>query len=172
MPNLASLAKADNDQSRTEYATRLIEVPDSDKILPYVRAVLSTVGDGSAHVVKGKGKEGILLTAPIGVSHFLDSVIKTDLSRFEGLAEFEQAIVYSPSFSFPAEIDGDDLLALVHVLKLIPPDMNCDKIQMTPDRGVLFISGPSDRKEYFKDNVLPSINQMIHLLEKPGFPSV
>lgn len=166
MHNLTTMTGDDVSSARTEYATRVLKVDHPEKVLPFVRAVLQTVGDGSAHVVPNVG---ILLTAPIGVSHFLDSVVVTDLKTLD--TEFEHATVYAPSLNFAKEIDGDDLLRIIGELKLVPPDMNSDWIQVTPDRGVLFVSGPPSRNPHFTKDVLPSLNRLMQLMEKPGFPA-
>lgn len=168
MHNLTTMTGENAPSSRTEYATRLIEVANPEKVLPFVRAVLETIGDGSAHVVTGT-KSGILLTAPIGVSHFLDSVVQTDLKNLT--AEFDHPVVYAPSITFTTEIKGDDLLRMVRELKLIPPDMNCEWVSVAPDRGALFVSGPPGRNTHFKTTVLPSLDRLMQLLGKPGFPA-
>jgi hypothetical protein len=153
-----------------EFSTRFVELKNAEPhtVLPYVLAVLDGLGLGSAHAVEGVGaKGGILLTTPVGISHFLESTITKNLDS-GGLKPFIHSIFYPPAVIVPAE--ATEIQAVIGALKLLPPDMDSIWLRVDNARSAIVVSGPPTREPHFKQEVLPRLRALAHNFEKPGFP--
>lgn len=181
MHKLLDTPNSDAINSGAEYTTRLVELVNVDArvVFPYVLAILESADLGAAQVVDGIGTHGgILLTTLMGVSHFLDSTIKTKLDN-ASLAKFGHSVFYTPSIIVPMSKVGSpnesangtvDIYKVICGLGLIPPDMKCEWIQIDERRSAILVSGPTSREADFKSDVLPSLTTLIRSLEKVGFP--
>lgn len=167
--DLHSMSEAP-DESRVEFSTRLIELQNAepDRVLPFVIAVLDGIGLGTAQAVKGVGGTGgILLTTPVGVSHFLESAINNHLDK-SSLERYFHAVHYPPVLIIPS--NDEAIQRSIDALELLPPDMNCNIVNVDDSRSAIVVSGPASRRADFTSDILPSLNSLVHGLEKPGFP--
>lgn len=152
------------------YETRYKGTKHADHILPFVLEALATVGLGSACVVrKGGTAKGIQLTAPVNLALLIISTIdeldQLDPPKFQG-KEFYPPLLH---------VAGNDgaISDVIRDLRLIPPDMCLAWIRVGDDKHAIAVSGPAvaERRNAFRDEVLPSLTTLVRNMETPGFPT-
>ncbi|MFO1093282.1 MAG: hypothetical protein U0992_08200 [Planctomycetaceae bacterium] len=79
-----------------------LKQPTAFDVVPYVRAALETIGCGSVVAV---GKQGLQLTAPIHLAHYLQATIEQHLNRAAAdppLPRFANNVFYPPLLIVPS----------------------------------------------------------------------
>jgi len=164
MPDPGSGRANAGDAPVLEYVTRFLPTTNNKAkvILPYVEDAIRTVGYGSAVAM---GDQGIQITVPEQLMHFLEATINGYDTMGSAITEFEERQFYPPAIRVKAT--NAVLKELVDALGLCPPDMRIEWLSLG-DSGVLLVSGPLARKDHFTKNVLPSLMTLANQLN-PSF---
>jgi hypothetical protein len=146
---------------RLEYETRFIPITTAGAtatVLPYVLEAIATLGYGSAVAV---GDKGIQLTLPVQMMHFLDATIATLVSDAP-LAPYEENVFFPPVIKVPGV--PISIKPMVDALGIVPPDMAIQWLSLGTS-GALLVSGPKERLDYYRKNVLPGLKTLVNGLQ-------
>jgi len=132
-------------------------------IVPYVRSALATIGFGSIEPV---GDNAVQLTAPIHLAHYLQATIET--LDANNAPKFSNNVFYAPLIF--VQKSTQPVVEAISALRLCPPDMSVQYLEIDDGRAAVAISGPESRKADYEKLVRPSIVTFLHSTEKAGFP--
>jgi hypothetical protein len=81
-----------------------------------------------------------------------------------GLQPIGENELYHPSVE--STLDQEVLTDFFQALRVVPPDMSLASIRILDSITVIFVAGPKDREQHFRDQVLPRLKAGVNKAEE------